>query len=208
MKTKCQLNNFGFPCNDNVSKNYLWKDGIHFTDKGTNILVGKFVNVFNYFVLNRNYNINNNLICLRLTDSQLYSNQISGTLSEGSVGVSNKEFIMGEGIKYKEPIKLDKKDNNGYEHKSSDMSSCIVSVLDEIRTKNINRLIIYNLNINSLSSKFEQLKVLIQRKIDILVITETKFVIIHIKGDMPSKKLRFFNMAENLESIFVEINRY
>ena len=208
MKTKCQLNNFGFTCNDNVSKNYLWKDGIHFTDKGTNILVGKFVNVFNYFVLNRNYNINNNLICLRLTDSQLYSNQISGTLSEGSVGVSNKEFIVGEGIKYKEPIKLDKKDNNCYEHKSSDMSSCIASVLDEIRTKNINRLIIYNLNINSLSSKFEQLKVLIQRKIDILVITETKFVIIHIKEDMPSKKLRFFNMAENLESIFVEINRY
>ena len=135
MKTKCQLNNFGFTCNDNVSKNYLWKDGIHFTDKGTNILVGKFVNVFNYFVLNRNYNINNNLICLRLTDSQLYSNQISGTLSEGSVGVSNKEFIVGEGIKYKEPIKLDKKDNNGYEHKSSDMSSCIVSVLDENQNK-------------------------------------------------------------------------
>ena len=78
----------------------------------------------------------------------------------------------------------------------------------KIRTKNINRLIIYNLNINSLSSKFEQLKVLIQRKTDILVITETKFVIIHIKEDMPSKKLRFFNMAENLESIFVEINRY
>ena len=65
-------------------------------------------------------------------DSQLYGNQILYTyLSEGSVGVSDKEFIEGEGVKYKEPIKLDKK-INGYEHKCPDISSCDVSVLDEI----------------------------------------------------------------------------
>ena len=44
----------------------------------------------------------------------------------------------------------------------------------KIRTKNFDRLIIGNLNINSLSSKFDQLKLLIQGKIDILIITETK----------------------------------
>ena len=49
-----------------------------------------------------------------------------------------------------------------------------VSALGEIRTKNINRLIIGNLNSNSLSSKFSQLKVLIQGKIEILIITETR----------------------------------
>ena len=49
LKEKCQLNNFGFICNDNVSRNYLWKDGIHFDDKGTNILGGN-------FVLHRNQN--------------------------------------------------------------------------------------------------------------------------------------------------------
>ena len=31
-----------------------------------------------------------------------------------------------------------------------------------------------NLNINSISSKFDQLKVLVQGKLDILVVTETK----------------------------------
>ena len=72
------------------------------------------------------------------------------------MGVSNKEFVKGEGIKYKEPIKLDKK-INGYEQKCCDISSCNIWVLDEIRTKNINR-IMGNLNINSLSSKFDQLK--------------------------------------------------
>ena len=93
MKTNCQLNNFSFICNDNVLKDYLWKDVIHFTDKGKNILAVNFVNFLNYFVLNRNDNINNNTIWLKHTDSQLYGNQISDTLSEESVGVSNKKFI-------------------------------------------------------------------------------------------------------------------
>ena len=48
------------------------------------------------------------------------------------------------------------------------------SKLDKIRTKNFDRLIIGNLNINSLSLKFDQLKLLIQGKGDILIITETK----------------------------------
>ena len=39
--------------------------------------------------------------------------------------VCNKEFIENEGIKYKEPMKLDKK-INGYEHKCSDTSGCNV----------------------------------------------------------------------------------
>ena len=46
--------------------------------------------------------------------------------------------------------------------------------LNKIRTKNFDRLIIGNLNINSLSSKFDQLKLLTQGKVDILIITETK----------------------------------
>ena len=48
------------------------------------------------------------------------------------------------------------------------------SKLDKIRIKNFDRLIIGNLNINSLSSKFDQLRLLIQGKVDILIITETK----------------------------------
>ena len=100
MKKKSQINNFCFICSDNVSKDYLWKDGIHFTEK----------------------------------------NKI--------LGVCGKEFIEGEGIKYKKRIELDKK-INVYEHKYSDISGCNVSVLDEIRTKKTNRLIVGNLNINS-----------------------------------------------------------
>ena len=43
-----------------------------------------------------------------------------------------------------------------------------------LRVKNMNRLIIGNLNINSISNKFDQLKLFAQGKVDILIVTETK----------------------------------
>ena len=43
-----------------------------------------------------------------------------------------------------------------------------------LRVKNVNRIIIGNLNINSISNKFDQLKLFVQGKVDILIVTETK----------------------------------
>ena len=47
------------------------------------------------------------------------------------------------------------------------------SILRNLKLKNINRLVIGHLNINSLAGKFDQLN-LIKRNIDILVLAETK----------------------------------
>ena len=44
----------------------------------------------------------------------------------------------------------------------------------KLRTRNPNKIIIGNLNINSLPNKFEQLKDIVMQHIDILVLTETK----------------------------------
>ena len=44
----------------------------------------------------------------------------------------------------------------------------------ELKIKNINRIMIGTLNINSLSTKFEQLNLLIANYLDVLVIEETK----------------------------------
>ena len=49
-----------------------------------------------------------------------------------------------------------------------------INFLTNLRLRNVNKLIIGNLNINSLANKFEQLKILIQGNVDILVVTETK----------------------------------
>ena len=47
-------------------------------------------------------------------------------------------------------------------------------VLENLKLKNNHRLVIGNLNINSISNKFDNLKLITHGKIDILVITETK----------------------------------
>ena len=46
--------------------------------------------------------------------------------------------------------------------------------LSNLRVKNINKLLIGELNINSMSIKFDQLKLFARGKVDILAITETK----------------------------------
>ena len=48
--------------------------------------------------------------------------------------------------------------------------------LNELRLKNKNKLVICDLNINSLSNKFDQLKLITKNKFDILVITKTILV--------------------------------
>ena len=46
--------------------------------------------------------------------------------------------------------------------------------LNELRQKNISKLVICHLNINSLSNKFDQLKLIIKNEVDILVIPGIK----------------------------------
>ena len=100
--------------------------------------------------------------------------------------------------------------------------------------KNINRLVIGNLNINSISKFFYQLKTIIQGHIDILIIVETKLdatfpinqflldgfskpfrldrnrngggILIYVREDIPTKQLFKHNFPSDIEAIFVEIN--
>ena len=96
----------------------------------------------------------------------------------------------------------------------------------------MNRLIISNLNINSISNKFDQLKLLVRGKVDILVITENKLdstfptsqfliegysepyrfdrnrngggVFIYVREDIPRKPLTDHKLPHDIEGIFVE----
>ena len=106
--------------------------------------------------------------------------------------------------------------------------------LNNLIIKNINRIIIATLNVNSISGKFEQLKTIISGNIDILIITESKLdesfpssqfllegfsppyrhdrnkygggVLIYVREDIPSKKLNKHNFPNDIEGLFVEIN--
>ena len=91
------------------------------------------------------------------------------------------------------------------------------SILKSLRSKNIDKIVIAQLNINSLRNKFDQLLSIIQGNVDILVITETKLdetfpisqfmidgysipyrldrnrdgsrILVFVREDIPSKKL-------------------
>ena len=110
----------------------------------------------------------------------------------------------------------------------------INSVLRDLKVKNHNKIIIGHLNINSIPSKFEQLKAIIHGNIDILVVTETRLddtfptsqfymegysepyqmdrnrkgggVLIFVREDIPSKRLNRHNFPVDMEGIFLEIN--
>ena len=103
-----------------------------------------------------------------------------------------------------------------------------------IKTQNVNNVITGNLNINSLSSKFDDLKMFMTGIFDILVITETKLgntfpvsqfhidglsipyrldrnrngggVIVYVREDISSKLLSKHFFKDDIEGLFAEIN--
>ena len=106
--------------------------------------------------------------------------------------------------------------------------------LKTYRVKNVGKIIMATLNINSIRNKFEQLKMLISGNIDVLVITETKLddsfptgqffiegfsipfrldrnkhgggILIYIREDIPSKELTKHTFNDGIEGIFLELN--
>ena len=107
-------------------------------------------------------------------------------------------------------------------------------ILRNIKLKNVNRLIIGHLNINSVRNKFEPLKKLIQCNIDIFIITETKIdesfptqqfeiegystpyrldrnangggILIFVREDIPCRELKVNLSQAPIEGIFLEVN--
>ena len=100
-----------------------------------------------------------------------------------------------------------------------------LSVVKNLRLKNVNKTIIGQINIKSISSKFNQLKELVLKHVDILVVCETKLdetfpssqfhldgfslpyrldrnrnggVMIFVKEDIPSKLLTKHNFPRDI----------
>ena len=88
-----------------------------------------------------------------------------------------------------------------YQSKSSSINNASLNYLSEISeltlnvNSNVNRVLISNLNINSIRNKFDQLKDTVLKYTDILILTETKldetFLISQFLMDAFSKPYRF-----------------
>ena len=103
--------------------------------------------------------------------------------------------------------------------------------LRNVRLKNLGRIILANLNINSVRNKFDQLKTIIKDNVDILILTETKIdasfpeaqfnidgyskpfrldtnsygggLLIFVREDIPCKQLVKHTFPNDIEGIFV-----
>ena len=56
LRDLCSMNGFGYICNDAITTEYLWKDGIHLQDLGTNILISNFIKFVNSFLVDNDNN--------------------------------------------------------------------------------------------------------------------------------------------------------
>ena len=120
------------------------------------------------------------------------------------------------------------------EESDSDSEGNASDILQKVRIKNVNRIVIGSLNINSLPNKFDELKEVIGRNLDILTIQETKLdssfplqqfviegysapyrldrnrdgggVLVYVREDIPSKQLSKHNFTQYVEGLFIEIN--
>lgn len=104
LREMCVLNKFGFIPTDNVSRTYLWKDGIHLGDLRNNIVAGNFVNILNRFILSKSsehpwlYTDKNSKdrygnIGAQISDNSLSPEMVSDIGNLGSVS-SNMSSVM------------------------------------------------------------------------------------------------------------------
>ena len=145
---------------------------------------------------------------------------------------SNVSGLCGSEI---DPVENTNTDNDEFSDiKSSDSNDSINgdsahSFLRDIKLKNINRITIGSLNINSISSKFDQISDIIGNNLDIFTIQETKLdgsfpkdqflikgysepyrldrnregggVLIYVREDIPSKPLTKHNFNKGIEGL-------
>lgn len=110
----------------------------------------------------------------------------------------------------------------------------MMTILRNIRIKNVNRLMVGTLNINSLANKFVQLKEVIGTYLDVIVLIETKLdssfptaqfliagykepfrqdrnkfgggIMVFVREDIPSKTVTKHKFKRYIEGIFIELN--
>ena len=101
----------------------------------------------------------------------------SDSKQQESLG-KGKDFVYSENTCNKKPSSESLPNENKLSEKSeksiNDASLDPLSGIKNLRLRKVNKVIIGNININSLPNKFKQLKELVMKHIDILVITETK----------------------------------
>ena len=113
--------------------------------------------------------------------------------------MKGKDFVYSENSCNKksssESLATDNELGDKSDGSINDASLDPLSEIKNLRLRNVNKVIIGNININSLPNKFEQLKELVIKHIDVLVITETK-----LDDSFPTSQFLLKGFAEPFRS--------
>ena len=91
-----------------------------------------------------------------------------------SIDAINDILTVKAGVRFENDSASETSRNESVLTESESGTDNAYDVLREIRVKNVNKVVIGTLNINSFASKFEQLREIIGKNLDILTIQETK----------------------------------
>ena len=149
LKQICKENWYFFIDNSNIEIRDLWKDDIHLLELGKTKLAENFIYSLNnsHWLSPRDY----------FLEAHTHRN-IEHTHSQ-SLNTKNCESISNKSILNTNTSNEANNENN---------------VLKNLRLKNLNKVIICHININSLRNKFELLTEMVRDKVDLLMISETK----------------------------------
>ena len=142
-------------------------------------------------------------------------------------------LLLGE-EKLDSPILCQKYISDTFVHKNDIKHQEVSQVLESIRVKNVNRVIIGHLNVNFIAPKLDAIKLIVPGNIDIMVLCETKLdasypitqflipgfgvpfrrdrnafgggLLIYVRSDIPCRQLNRHEFSEDIEGIFLEIN--
>ena len=149
MKQICEENGYFVIDNSNIEIRDFWKDGIHLLESGKTKLAENFIYFLNssHWVSPHDYFLEAHTHGnIEHTHSQLLNTKNCESISNKSILITNTSNEANN-------------ENN---------------VLKNLRLKNLNKVIICHININSLRNKFELLTEMVRDKVDLLMVSETK----------------------------------
>ena len=137
------------------------------------------------------------------------------------------KLIRGKNISLKHLCKV-------YSFRGSKLLNNCISRFKMIRAENFNNIIVGTLNINSISPKFYEFKLIVSGYFDVIIVTETKLdgsfpkaqfcidgfsipyrldrnrngrgLMMYVRDYIPSKMLAKHNLPEDIEAAFIELN--
>ena len=195
LQGKCVTHQFHFLDNSNIKKEHHWKDGLHLNRSGKDLLMNIFLRNLNNFFFKKIKKTRGCDISLSVTSSDEIScgsstRKLDGANSKKEMKIDSSEEIstnlLNENDTQQSPSYSIKRDED-YAYADAILKSPSFSAPEEIndaktglkvmKENSPNKIIVGHLNINSLRNKFEALQFIINRNLDIFLLSETKLVI-------------------------------